>query len=42
MNGLQMMTSIESRLEGLMASLNQLDAEKVDRKIREKDRHNRK
>ena len=37
-----MMTFIEYKIEGLMSSLSQLDPEKVDKKIREKDRENRK
>lgn len=42
MNGLQMMTYIESKMEALMLSLNSLDQEKVDKKMREKDKDNRK
>ena len=33
-----MMTFIESKIEGLLSSLGILDPEKVDKKIREKDR----
>ena len=38
LSGLQMMTYIESRLELLMTSLAQLDPEKVEKKMRERDR----